>query len=420
MTVGIQRSPWHRLRTQLSGCLLLGALLPYLLRVATLSTLEVIGPVQETSAGAVVAILFGVWLLRNVSPYPGVEAGGFILPAMSLSYAILLVVFLLARFDYSRITLLLGFLGSLAWLFFSHYRAQREQQLRIGLLPFGSANSRPEVAGVTWVSLGSPDIDVSGLNAVAADLRVDLPEAWERRLAEFALNGMPVLHIKHLFESLSGRVELEHLSENNFGSLAPVSAWMTLKHVIDWVAALVFGLLLLPALLVVALAVRLSSPGPVLFRQTRIGYRGKPFTVYKFRTMTVCAEPVDARSAAITRAADARVTRFGRFLRRSRIDELPQMINVLRGEMSWIGPRPEAEVLSRWYQSEIPFYLYRHIVRPGIAGWAQVVQGHVADVDEVRSKLHYDFYYIKNYSPWIDLLIVAKTIRTMLTGFGAR
>jgi lipopolysaccharide/colanic/teichoic acid biosynthesis glycosyltransferase len=128
----------------------------------------------------------------------------------------------------------------------------------------------------------------------------------------------------------------------------------------------------------------------------------------------------EARSLAITRERDDRITPIGRFLRKSRIDELPQIINVLRGEMSWIGPRPEAAILSRWYEEEIPFYRYRHIVRPGIAGWAQVCQGHVADVDEVRSKLHYDFYYIKQYSPWIDLLIVVRTIRTMMTGYGAR
>ncbi|HTG37985.1 sugar transferase, partial [Sphingomonas sp.] len=114
------------------------------------------------------------------------------------------------------------------------------------------------------------------------------------------------------------------------------------------------------------------------------------------------------------------VTRIGRFLRQSRIDELPQLINVLKGEMSWIGPRPEASVLSQWYESKIPFYRYRHIVRPGITGWAQVHQGHVANVDEVTEKLHYDFYYIKQFSLWIDLIIVGRTIRTMMTGFGAR
>jgi lipopolysaccharide/colanic/teichoic acid biosynthesis glycosyltransferase len=185
--------------------------------------------------------------------------------------------------------------------------------------------------------------------------------------------------------------------------------------------ALVVGLLALPFLLVVALLIRATSRGPALFRQQRIGYQGRPFTVYKFRTMRL-TDPAsgEERDLAITRHKDDRITPLGRFLRKSRIDELPQIINVLKGEMSWIGPRPEAVVLSRWYEKEIPFYRYRHIVRPGIAGWAQVCQGHVADVEEVRSKLHYDFYYIKQYSPWIDLLIVVRTIRTMLTGHGAR
>ena len=107
-------------------------------------------------------------------------------------------------------------------------------------------------------------------------------------------------------------------------------------------------------------------------------------------------------------------------LRKLRIDELPQIINILKWQMSWIGPRPEAEVLSVWYTSEIPFYRYRHVVKPGISGWAQVNQGHVAEVDEVHRKLQYDFYYIKYFSPWFDLLILFRTIKTMLTGFGSR
>ena len=129
---------------------------------------------------------------------------------------------------------------------------------------------------------------------------------------------------------------------------------------------------------------------------------------------------LDARDAAMTKDGDQRITRVGKWLRHSRIDELPQILNVLRGEMSWIGPRPEAEVLSRWYEHEIPFYRYRHIVRPGITGWAQVHQGHVATVYQVREKLHFDFYYIKNFSPWIDLVVVARTIRAIATGFGSK
>nr|WP_246359624.1 sugar transferase [Sphingomonas yantingensis] len=196
---------------------------------------------------------------------------------------------------------------------------------------------------------------------------------------------------------------------------------MTLKHLLDWITAALALLCLLPVFVFVAVMIRLDSPGPAIFRQQRIGFRGQPFTCYKFRTMRVApAAAGDDRSHAMTQSNDQRITRIGRFLRTSRLDELPQILNVLKGEMSWIGPRPEATVLSRWYEAELPFYRYRHIVRPGITGWAQVNQGHVADVDEVLHKLHFDFYYIRRFSPWLDILIVARTIRTMVTGFGAR
>jgi lipopolysaccharide/colanic/teichoic acid biosynthesis glycosyltransferase len=170
---------------------------------------------------------------------------------------------------------------------------------------------------------------------------------------------------------------------------------------------------------IIALAIRIDSSGPVLFRQKRVGHSGKLISIYKFRTM----RPVDAadeRNAAMTRNADERVTRVGRLLRNLRSDELPHILNILKWEMGWIGPRPEAQVLSVWYTSEIPFYRYRHVVKPGISGWAQVNQGHVAEVDEVHEKLQYDFYYIKYFSPWLDVLIFFRTINTMLTGWGAR
>jgi lipopolysaccharide/colanic/teichoic acid biosynthesis glycosyltransferase len=117
---------------------------------------------------------------------------------------------------------------------------------------------------------------------------------------------------------------------------------------------------------------------------------------------------------------DKRITRVGRLLREYRLDELPQIINILRGDMSWIGPRPEAVALAEWYEREVPFYVYRHIVRPGLSGWAQVHQGNVAAVDAARVKLEYDFFYIKHYSFWLDVVIVLKTLRTIMTRFGSR
>ncbi len=292
--------------------------------------------------------------------------------------------------------------------------------MEIGIVPGGEYQTLLDVGGVRWTILSDTAQDLSGLHAIAADLRADIPAEWDRTLADCALAGIPVYHTKHLAESLTGMVQLEHLSENSFGTLAPISAFMTFKHIMDWILAVVVGVFFAPFMLVLAIVIALDSPGGAIFRQTRIGYRGKPFTVYKFRTMVSAPAGSSALDAAKTQTEDKRITRIGPFLRRSRIDELPQILNILKGEMSWIGPRPEAQVLSQWYEGEIPFYRYRHIVRPGLTGWAQVNQGHVAEMEDVRTKLNYDFYYIKTYSPWIDLLIVAKTIQTILTGFGAK
>jgi lipopolysaccharide/colanic/teichoic acid biosynthesis glycosyltransferase len=290
---------------------------------------------------------------------------------------------------------------------------------KFALVPLGGISRLTEIPTIKWVRLRTPVLE-ERYDALVADFRHDLPNEWEVFLADCALRGIPVLHVKQLRESLTGQVEIEHLSENNLGSLVPFMAYLRLRRLIDVLVALVAGLALLPLFLLVALVIRLESPGPALFRQRRIGYRGAPFVVTKFRTMTVQPGEEDMRLAAITRDRDERITRVGGFLRRTRIDELPQIFNILRGEMSWIGPRPEAEPLSLWYETELPFYRYRHIVPPGITGWAQVNQGHVAELEQVNSKLQYDFYYIKNFSPWLDALIVARTIQTVLSGFGAR
>ena len=231
--------------------------------------------------------------------------------------------------------------------------------------------------------------------------------------------GRIVYQVKQLSESLTGRVELEHLSENSFGSLVPAIGYFYLKGLADFLLAVVLVPLVLPLMMLVAFAIRFDSRGPALFGQKCVGQSDRLITVYKFRTMRVL-EASSERRAAVTRNDDDRVTAVGRLLRKLRIDELPQIINILKWQMSWIGPRPEAQILSVWYTKEIPFYRYRHVVKPGISGWAQVNQGHVAEVDEVHRKLQYDFYCIKYFSPWLDVLIFFRTVRTMLTGFGSR
>ncbi len=411
---------WHRLRVQLSGAILFAVLLPWIFARWYFPDFDLSTQLVQTVAGSAVALLVGTWLFRSLATYPGVEASSYIVPSFAMAYGAAVLVFFVWRLEYSRLIVLFGFLASIVWYYAVHFMVQRQRAQRFGVVQFGATEKLSPIDRIEWVPLRSVS-DVHGpFDAVVADLRVDLPDDWDARLADFALSGTPVYHIKHVQESLTGRVELEHLSENTLGSLLPTSAYQSAKHVLDWLAAAVLMPLIVPVLGIVALTIRLDSPGPAIFRQKRVGYRGVPFTVYKFRTMFTRHGEDYSRESAMTRTGDDRITKVGRFLRKTRIDELPQLINVLLGEMSWIGPRPEAAVLSEWYESEIAFYRYRHIVRPGITGWAQVNQGHVAAVDEVRAKLQYDFYYIKNFSPWIDLLIVARTIRTMLTGSGSR
>ncbi|WP_380873286.1 sugar transferase [Sphingomonas sp. DBB INV C78] len=365
--------------------------------------------------------------MKSLGRYPGVEESSYIFPSLAVSYGLLMLILLMLRVPYSRFLIASTFATSLILLSVLYAALRRTTRLRVGVVPVGHYQDVTAMPHVEWYILDDPDSDVRKIDAISVDLWSDLSDAWERRLAAYALKGVPVYDLKHLKESLTGQVQIKHLAENSLGTLHPLYAWMRIKCITDWVLALIAGVILAPFLMIVAAVIRLDSPGPAIFRQTRVGYRGKPFQVFKLRTMTFAPLSIEGDGAAsedidaaVTKSEDRRITRVGRFLRKSRIDELPQLINVLRGEMSWIGPRPEALVLSQWYEREIPFYPYRHIVRPGISGWAQVHQGHVADVADVADKLHFDFYYIKHFSLWIDLIIVGRTIRTMLTGFGAR
>ena len=190
------------------------------------------------------------------------------------------------------------------------------------------------------------------------------------------------------------------------------------KRAFDIAGGAVLGVAGAPFMAAAAALLWRTQGRPILFHQDRVGRDGREFTIVKFRTMVPGAAGHGA--GMWFEPDDPRVTPVGRWLRASSIDELPQVWNVLLGEMSWIGPRPEAIALSEWYMAELPFYTYRHIVRPGITGWAQVNQGHVADLDSVYAKLHYDFYYIKNFSGWLDILILARTVATVFSGNGAK
>ena len=191
----------------------------------------------------------------------------------------------------------------------------------------------------------------------------------------------------------------------------------TVKRVTDITVCLVLIGFLLPLLALTAIAIKSESRGPVFYRQRRVGLRGREFFVYKFRSMHIDAEKNGPQYASMN---DARVTRVGYIMRKTRIDEIPQTINVLRGEMSFVGPRPERPEFVSVLEKEIPHYHKRHLVKPGITGWAQINYEYAASVEGAREKLKFDLFYINNFSPLLDLEIIFRTIRVALFGLGSR
>ncbi|WP_127596500.1 sugar transferase [Nitratireductor alexandrii] len=427
------RSLVHAFRVQILVTLLLGVLFPILVRLdfrfASAQTPFYLNMLAWTALAA----FGGLLLYRRVLAVPGASPGYLILPTYTTSYLVVILVLFFFRLDYSRTILALSYFLLVSWMMFSVFVLRPKKMLQFLVVPGGRVERLKDIPNASWTYLKSPDQPLLSCDGVVVDLRIDLSDRWARFIADATLAGTSVFHVKEIEESLTGQVEIEHLSENNLGSLNPNEAYLEFKIIVDWLLAAISLILLLPVFLLVALAIKLDSPGEVMFRQSRQGYRQRPFRIFKFRTMMAApsapaAEEDETGSQvqkaeidrAITRAGDNRITRVGRFLRRTRLDELPQILNILRGEMSWIGPRPEAAVLSAWYDAELPFYSYRHIVRPGITGWAQVNQGHVADVNDVHKKLHYDFYYIKNFSFWLDVMIFFMTIKVILSGHGSK
>jgi exopolysaccharide biosynthesis polyprenyl glycosylphosphotransferase len=233
--------------------------------------------------------------------------------------------------------------------------------------------------------------------------------------------GRVVEDVGTLYESVLGRLSLERLEEAQLPAhpgLEP-NRWKTTVQWLFSSAVAVAGLALTsPAIGVAAILVRLTSKGPVLFRQTRVGQHGAAFTLYKFRSMYVDAE---AQTGAVWATEnDPRVTPAGRWLRRLRIDELPQLYNVLRGDMSLVGPRPERPEFVKILVEKIPYYAHRHTVKPGVTGWAQVNYKYGNTIEDTATKLEYDLYYIKNVSLTLDLVIMFHTIKIVLLSRGAR
>ena len=425
----VRRGLFHSLRFEIASVFGFGVVLPLVVLAlieggGAAYPLSAVGwaaqpPVINSIAGVTVCAFTSLAILRRLRFFPGAAVAQSILPVIGIIFAILIAVITSFRIAYSSKMIASCFLSILAVRFALSALRSRDKGLLYYLVPGGNVRLVGELRSAPVLLLEQPSLEQLPDCTIVADLYADLEPEWERFLAEAAISGRPIYHYKQVWEAETGKVQIEHLSENGFGALVPSFAYQKMKRGIDLFVCILAIPIILPLLVLSALAVKLDSDGPVFFRQRRMGFRGREFFVLKLRTMTEGHAGED-RNLSITQHGDKRITRVGGFLRRTRLDELPQIFNILRGEMSWIGPRPEALSLSRWYEGEIPFYRYRHIVRPGISGWAQVNQGHVADVDRVGEKLQYDFYYIKNLSYWLDIIIVLRTVKVLMSGFGSK
>jgi len=292
----------------------------------------------------------------------------------------------------------------------------------VGFVPSNDAavavSPEHRLAGVNSLSEFARARGVDEIVVAVEDRRGGLPV---EALLECKLDGLRVVDFESFMERETGRVDLDSMSPSwmiysDGFAVGPLRD--AVKRGFDLTVASIMLILVLPLLLATAIAIRLESPGPVLYRQERVGHRGRRFTLLKFRSMRLDAECDGTPRWAAEN--DPRVTRVGAFIRKTRIDELPQLVNVLKGEMSFVGPRPERPFFVDRLAGELVYYAERHRVKPGITGWAQLNHPYGASLDDAKGKLRYDLYYVKNFSVFLDLIILMQTVRVVLWPEGVR
>jgi len=320
-------------------------------------------------------IFLASMVLRRFERFPQKNTLAFILPISLSVFGLLLTTFLVFRLSYSIQIIGLSLGLTLLLLGFQHFIVSRTRHLRLFLVPLGEASSFDDTGHYLFTKLKKPEINLKEMDGVVADMHSDaLTPVWERFLSNCALQGIPVYNAMQLKEALTGKVNVKHLIANNFGDLSPSSFHQNFKRVIDIIFLILVSPIIVPIMVILAIWISLDSPGGPFFIQPRMGLGGKWFNVVKFRSMYLNHEG----SHFTEEGEDQRITKIGKIIRKYRLDELPQFWNVLKGEMSLIGPRPESAELAKWYDEEVPFFAYRHVVRPGISGWAQVMHGYAA------------------------------------------
>ena len=255
---------------------------------------------------------------------------------------------------------------------------------------------------------------------IVKDIKSPDFKKYSKRIFDLKINGLKIMNYEEFNEDIQKKIDINQINEewilqSNGFDILNNEMQRNIKRGMDLILALILMVVLSPLALITAIIIKCESKGPVIFKQTRIGENMKPFKVYKFRSMKL-HDP--KKHSKYTLDCDTRVTKFGKFMRKTRIDELPQLWNILKGTMSFIGPRPEWDILAKDYAEQISHYNLRHLIKPGITGWAQVMFPYGESLDDAKRKLEYDLYYLKHQDLILDVLIIAKTAKAVLFGKG--
>jgi lipopolysaccharide/colanic/teichoic acid biosynthesis glycosyltransferase/glycosyltransferase involved in cell wall biosynthesis len=379
----------------------------------------------ETLWWCVLPYAIATHLLMRASNLPVAERSGVLWVSTTAPFLFTPLGFALLQQPYSRAAVVWAYAATTLWLWWGYRRHVKHRALRLVHL---DANVPAQLAACLSPNTLDPqalqliawnpnsDTPLPACDGVVLDRHVRSTDERTRLLGELKMQHLRLYSVEAVAELTSGRKMLPTAADSLW-EIDNDPSYDRAKRLLDVITVIAFAPLWLPLAACVALAVRLDSKGPALYSQPRVGRDGQVFTLWKFRSMV---HGLQAPGVHFAQAEDPRITRVGRLLRRSRLDELPQLFNVLMGHMSLIGPRPEQTAFVRDFAATIPSYPYRHLVRPGLTGWAQVQQGYADSADATRIKLSYDLYYVAHYSLALDLLIAAKTVKTVCTGFGAR
>ena len=378
------------------------------------------------------ALVFTILSIDRFIHVPAAQGGIWVVFSSAACFAGLLILLAATHAAYSRVAIAGSFTITTLWLFIGIRRHLRSLVLKLGvpepgvLALLSTARDALRSVQLTHVRadlIATDDVDVMmDLDGVVIDRYANKSKALQRVITRLKLRGTRIYSADHIHELLTGRLALSHTEDSFLDDSSGRVIYTIVKRGLDLLGASVLLTVLAIPMLGIAVALRLDGRSTrALFLQERVGQGGQPFRMIKFCTM----RPLDVTHEARVDPQgeshdDARITPVGRLLRRYRLDELPQLLNVLAGTMSLIGPRPEWTASAGDFFDRIPHYPYRHLVRPGITGWAQVTQGHVTDLSDAMIKLELDLFYVKHMSFALDLVIGIRTVRTVITGHGSR